>query len=242
MGLGKSADMVSNWGILRIEPFLIIWMLIFGAMGLFCFGIIRFGKPKEKLAPIRVILGVVSILFTAYLATGFSYKPLKLLSGLAPPTHYNFWGPKNEGCPANLNCFHDFDKGLEYAKAKKLPILIDFTGYGCVNCRKMEETVWVVPNVNKLMGEYVLISLYVDDRKPLPENEYYQSNANGQLRTIKTVGNKWSDFQALHFKKNSQPWYVLVDSDLNLLNKPVGTQSTDDFKAFLECGLLNFKK
>ncbi|MBK9354142.1 MAG: thioredoxin family protein [Bacteroidetes bacterium] len=238
----STADMVSNWGILRIEPFLIIWMLIFGAMGLFCFGIIRFGKPKEKLAPIRVILGVVSILFTAYLATGFSYKPLKLLSGLAPPTHYNFWGPKNEGCPANLNCFHDFDKGLEYAKAKKLPILIDFTGYGCVNCRKMEETVWVVPNVNKLMGEYVLISLYVDDRKPLPENEYYQSNANGQLRTIKTVGNKWSDFQALHFKKNSQPWYVLVDSDLNLLNKPVGTQSTDDFKAFLECGLLNFKK
>ena len=238
----STADMVSNWGILRLEPFLIIWIFIFLTMGLFCFGIIRFGKPKEQLAPFRIIVGLFSIIFSIYLATGFSYKPLKLLSGLAPPTHYNFWGPKNEGCPANLNCFHDFDKGLAYAKEKKLPILIDFTGYGCVNCRKMEENVWVVPAVNKLMGEYVLISLYVDDRKSLPESEFYQSNANGQQRTIKTVGNKWSDFQASHFKKNSQPWYVLIDSDLNLLNQPVGTQSKEDFKTFLECGLLNFRK
>lgn len=238
----STADLVSNWGILRIEPFLIIWILIFVSMSLYCFGFIRFGAPKEKLVPTKMVIGILSFLFSAYLATGFSYKPLQLLSGLAPPAHYNFWGPKNEGCPANLNCFHDFDEGLAYAKAKKMPILIDFTGYGCVNCRKMEENVWVDPNINKLMGKYVLISLYVDDRKPLPETDYYESVANGQLRTIKTVGNKWSDFQATYFKKNAQPWYVLVDPDLNVLNEPVGTQSTENYKTFLECGLLNFNK
>lgn len=239
----STADMVQNWGILRIEPFLIIWILVFLSLGLFLLGVLKFNKVKEKIGVVRAIFGILSLAFTAYLCTGFTYKPLKLLSGIAPPVHYNFWGPKNHGCPAGLDCFHDFEEGLAFAKQVNKPIMIDFTGYGCVNCRKMEETVWTDPEVNKLIQKYVLISLYVDDRKELPIAEQYTSGNTGTLKKITNVGQKWSDFEAKHFKKNSQPYYVLLNQDLVILNTPVAyTPNKKEYKDFLQCGLSNFER
>lgn len=232
-------DMTQNWGLLRWEPFLIIWGLIFLALALYCFGLLRFPHDDKDAKPsaARLTLGLLSLVFTAYLGYGLiTYKPLKLLSGLAPPSTYNFRGAHAE----TFKHFTDYDEGLAYAKANKVPILLDFTGYGCVNCRKVEEHVWTDQRIANLLKQYVVISLYVDDRKPLPENEWYRSDATGKDRQIRTVGQKWSDFQARHFRTNSQPYYVLVSPGEQLLNSPVDYQFSSEisnYEAFLLCGL-----
>lgn len=231
-------DLTQNWGFFRIELFLGIWILIFALMTLYCFGIIRFphDNPKEKPGKIRLALGVLSAAFVLYLASGYSYKPLKLLSGLAPPSSYNFKKENKEAFPH----FTDYDKGIAYAREHHLPVLLDFTGYGCVNCRKIEENVWSDMEIQALMKKYVVISLYVDDRKPLEENEWFTSNATGQAKEIKTVGGKWSDFQARYFKTNSQPQYILINEKEQMLNQPVDYSFSADKKnyaAFLRCGL-----
>ena len=232
-------DMTQNWGVLRWEPFLLIWGLIFIGLALYCFGLIRFphDNKKEKPGVVRITIGLLSLVFVAYLSYGlFTYQPLKLLSGLAPPSGYNFRSDNKE----KFIHFRDYDKGLAYAKEHNMPILLDFTGYGCVNCRRIEEHVWTDEQVLDLLHQYVVISLYVDDRKPLPQEEWFMSNANGKQREIKTVGQKWSDFQARYFQTNSQPYYVLINSREQLLNYPVAYQFSSDvrnYKSFLNCGL-----
>lgn len=231
-------DLTQNWGFFRIELFLGIWILIFVLLALFSFGLIRFphDNPKEKLGKGRLAVGIASVAFVFYLLTGYSYQPLKLLSGLAPPSSYNFKKENKE----ELQHFTDYNEGLSYAKAHDLPVLLDFTGFGCVNCRKIEENVWSDASVQNLMKKYVVISLYVDDRKPLPETEWFISDATGKQKEIKTVGGKWSDFQARYFKTNAQPQYVLINTKEQLLNQPVDYSFSADknnYAAFLQCGL-----
>lgn len=243
----SNADMVEHWGLLKIEPFLIIWTLVAVGLGLYLFGLIRFPHDSRgvKISLPRKALGVLSFVFAVYLLSGFRYNEdaqtftsLKLLSGLAPPVGYSWIHPND--CPNNIDCFKDLSAGLEYARKVNLPVLIDFSGYACVNCRKMEEHVWPNPGIKKLMDEeFVLISLYVDDRTKLPEAEQISlPKHTGGERTLRTIGDKWHFFQTEYFHNNSQPLYALMGPDGKLLNKPVGyTPSVEDFRDFLQCGL-----
>lgn len=229
----STVDMTMNYGILRFEPFMIIWILIFGLMAMYCLSILF--KPKHKNAVKAV--GVAALLFAIYLVYALiTYKSVKLFSGIIPPTSYNF-KTKNE---EKFIHFKNYDEGLAYAKAHNMPVLLDFTGFGCVNCRKIEDNVWTDEKVIETLKEYVIISLYVDDRKALPENEWFKSNATGKEREVKTVGQKWSAFQAEHFKTNSQPQYVLINTKEQLLNQPVAydfSKDKNNYINFLECGL-----
>lgn len=248
----SNADLVKHWGIVQIEVFLILWIIIFSGLALYLFGIIRIGheSKKDKRSLTHKILGFASILFVAYLVSGFrfderagTYKSLTALSGMAPPTCYSLL--YNCNCPHNLNCFKDLDAGLAYAKKVNKPVMIDFTGYACVNCRKMEEHVWPDPAVYSLLNEkYVLISLYVDDKTELPENQQISvTQAGGNTRKLRTVGNKWSYLQTSYFETNSQPYYALITADGELLNKPVAyTPEASTYADFLRCGIDAFEK
>ena len=249
----SNADLVSHWNILKVEPILLIWILTFIGLGLYMFGKIKFphDSPLQKLGLGLILTGIASIAFAAYMATGFMYdkeagslKSLTYLSGFAPPACYSILYPCD--CPQNLNCFKDYDQGIAYAKQVNKPILLDFTGYACVNCRKMEENVWPQDQVyNQLKEKYVLISLYVDDKKDLPESEKVEVvRANGTKRKLRSYGNKWAHFQAARFKSNTQPYYVLLTPDgKQPLNNPVGYMpEANDYAAFLECGLDAFGK
>jgi thiol:disulfide interchange protein DsbD len=249
----SNADLVSHWGILKVEPLLIIWILTFIGLGLYLLGKIKFphDSPIKKLGFLRVGLGLASFAFAAYMTTGLIYKEevkslnsLSLLSGFAPPACYSVFYPCD--CPQNLNCFKDYEQGVTHAKESDKPILLDFTGYACVNCRKMEENVWPIDHVyEKLKEEYVLVSLYVDDKKDLPEAEKIKvKRANGTSRTLRSYGNKWAHFQAERFQTNTQPFYVLLSPDgKTILNRPVGyTPDDKDYAAFLDCGLEAFEK
>lgn len=197
----------------------------------------------KNLSTGRTILGVASIAFAAYLGYGFTYKPLSVLSGLAPSYTYNYWGP--DGCVHGIECFHDFDEAAAYAKKVNKPLFVDFTGYGCVNCRKMEENVWVKPEILKfLKDDYVIVSLYVDDEKRLfPDDKIkyvLDKNTNDKLRT---VGSKWASFQINNFGVASQPYYVLMDNDgKTLLTRPTAyTPDANEYEVFLNCGVQAFK-
>ncbi|HZH68305.1 MAG TPA: cytochrome c biogenesis protein CcdA [Chitinophagales bacterium] len=228
-------DLTRGWGILRWELFMGIWIVIFLFAAVYSFGL--FSKEKTP-TPIKAF-GLVSLLFALFMLNNtLAYKPVPILSGISPSSHYNFFN-KNV---LELSNTKDFDEALAMAKEQNKPILIDFSGYGCVNCRKMEEQVWVKDDIRPLLGEFVIASLYVDDRTPLPESEQYQSTVSGKLKDIKTIGNKWTDFEIRHFKKASQPNYVIIDTDLNVLTLPIGYSDASDYKAFLECGLDEFKK
>ncbi|WP_132792618.1 protein-disulfide reductase DsbD family protein [Tenacibaculum skagerrakense] len=234
----SNADLVAHWDLLKIEPFLLIWILIFAGLALYLFGKIKFphDSPMQKIGITRILIGIASFAFAIYLATGFRYNeetktftPLSLLSGLAPPVGYSILHPNS--CPNNLTCFKDLKEGLEYAKKENKPIMLDFTGYACVNCRKMEEHVWPIPKVdNVLRNDYVLISLYVDDKKELPKEEQIVVNRiNGGTRKLTNYGHKWSHFQTIFFKTNTQPYYVLLSSDgKQILNEPVGYTPNED--------------
>ena len=234
----SNADLVAHWNLLKIEPFLLIWILIFAGLALYLFGKIKFphDSPMQKIGITRILIGIASFAFAIYLATGFRYNeetktftPLSLLSGLAPPVGYSILHPNS--CPNNLTCFKDLKEGLEYAKKENKPIMLDFTGYACVNCRKMEEHVWPIPKVdNVLRNDYVLISLYVDDKKELPKEEQIVVNRiNGGTRKLTNYGHKWSHFQTIFFKTNTQPYYVLLSSDgKQILNEPVGYTPNED--------------
>jgi thiol:disulfide interchange protein DsbD len=256
------ADMVQHWGILGYEIFMGFWVLIFGLLTLYLFGIFKFphDSPVKKLSVKRWAFGLVSLAATIYLATGFiynkelqSYNSLKLMSGLAPPAYYNYFLPKaalnNDikskypsftKCANNLDCFKNYFDGLAYAKEVNKPMLVDFTGYGCVNCRKTEEHIWVDDKVrNKIAHDFVLVSLYVDDRAPL-EKELFSAVRKTPLRN---VGNKWADFQIVNFNQNSQPLYVMVSPNEQVLAKPRGyKEGVDSYAQFLECGLDAFKR
>ncbi|NNC69789.1 MAG: thioredoxin fold domain-containing protein, partial [Flavobacteriaceae bacterium] len=242
------ADLVQHWNILKIEPFLIIWIVIFGGLALYLFGKIKFphDSPIKKLSFSRIAFGILVAAFTIYLASGFrvneqtqTFTPLTLLSGLAPPVGYSFIYP-NE-CPNNLDCFKDLKEGIAYAEKVNKPIMLDFTGYGCVNCRKMEEHVWPLEKIdNYLRNDYVLISLYVDDKKELPEEQQvYVNRINGGTRKLEDYGDKWANFQTQFFQNNSQPYYVLMSPDgKTMLNQPVAyTPDENEYAQFLACGL-----
>ena len=249
----SNADLVAHWGILKIELFLALWFVIFLLLGIYLIGKIRFPKEikPEKISVLRLTSALIAFGFSIYLASGLlydkekqSYNALSLLSGLAPPLGYSYFSPKD--CPNDLECFKDLKTGLEYAKKMDKPILLDFTGYACVNCRKMEEHVWPLPEVDKVLREnFILISLYVDDKKQLPENQKVfveRTNGNG-LRKLENYGHKWAHFQARYFGVNSQPFYLLMDPNtLQILNDPVGYMpDASEYVSFLECGLSEFK-
>lgn len=249
----SNADLVQHWNILKIEPFLAIWIVIFIGLALYLFGKIKFphDSPIKKLSFFRISFGILVAAFAIYLASGFrvnqetkTFTPLTLLSGLAPPVGYSFVYPKD--CPNNLECFKDLKTGIAYAKKVNKPILLDFTGYACVNCRKMEEHIWPLPKIDSyIRNNYVLISLYVDDKKELPENEKVNvTRINGGLRKLETYGNKWAHYQTQFFQTNSQPFYALLSSDgKRVLNQPVGyTPEETDYANFLQCGLDVFKE
>ena len=246
----SNADLVEHWGLLKREIFIGIWIVCSLGLALYLFGFIRFphdGPKKKPLPKGNVIVGVLSVAFFLYLLPGLTntkYANLKLLSGFPPPLFYSLYD-KGTSAPLGLEAYKDFNEGLAAAKASGKPIMIDFTGWACVNCRKMEEQVWSQSDIFEILNkEYILISLYVDDRKELSEDEKFNYlKPTGGVKQIKTIGDKWATFQTVNFRNNSQPYYVLVDSDLNLLNNPVGyTPDGDEYLEWLKTGVDNFKK
>lgn len=244
----SNADLVEHWGILKRELFIGIWILIGIGLVLYLFGVVRFPHdgPKKKLSKIRIGIGSLVLLFVIYLIPGLTNTAsanLKLLSGFPPPLFYSVYEKETEG-PLGLKAYKNWEEGLAAAKAENKPIMLDFTGWACVNCRKMEEQVWSDPEVfETLKNEVILISLYVDDRLELPEGEEFNFvRANGGIKKIKTIGDKWATFQTVNFQNNSQPFYVLLDPQVNLLNEPVGyTPNEDEYLGWLNEGLQKFK-
>ncbi|MGB0984431.1 MAG: protein-disulfide reductase DsbD family protein [Saprospiraceae bacterium] len=243
----STIDLVNHLNILHIETFLALWILIFGGLAAYMFGLLKlpldYVKPKPNTG--RAIVGLTSLAFVAYLAYGlYSYQPLTLLSGLAPPVSHNLFRSEADmeypDCPQGIRCFKDYDEGIAYAKDRNLPVMIDFTGHGCVNCRKMEEEVWGLENIKPILeNEYVLISLYVDDSKRLPKEKQYKAK-DGSL--VRSVGSKWAQFQIEHFGSNTQPLYVLTTANGKVLNAPVGyTPDDKSYEDFLQCGLDRFE-
>ena len=245
----SNADLVVHWGILKREIFIAIWIIVGIGLVLYLFGLIRFPHdgPKSKLGLGRKSLGIITLLFVLYLIPGLTnsaFANLKLLSGFPPPLFYSVYDKETHG-PLGLNAYTDFEKGLEAAKKANKPIMIDFTGWACVNCRKMEEQVWSHPEVmNVLKEKYTLISLYVDDREELgAQDQFKYLKDDGRVKKIKTIGDKWATFQTINFKNNSQPYYVLLDSDLKLLNTTTAyTPDADEYLDWLKKGLANYGK
>ena len=249
----SNADLVAHWGLLKIELFIALWLIIFLMMGIYLLGKIRFPKDTkiERISFSRYVFAILSVAFSIYLSTGLiynkdkqSYNALSVLSGLAPPLGYSYFFPKD--CPNDLNCYKDLKSGIQHAKEVDKPVLLDFTGYACVNCRKMEEHVWPLPEVDKVLRDnFVLISLYVDDKKPLPINEKLfvnRTSGNGS-RQLENYGHKWAHFQSQYFKVNSQPFYIIIDpNNFQILNEPVGYMpDVNDYLSFLNCGLSEYR-
>jgi len=239
----SNADLVSHWGLLKREVFIGIWVFLAFGLTLYLFGLIRFPHDqKGKLSKARIGTGVLSLLLTAYLSFGLFSKEntLQLLSGFPPPEFYSIYATDNE-CPLGLECYKDFETGLAVAQKTGKPILLDFTGWACVNCRKMEENVWSQPEIfNLLNEEVILISLYIDDKSELPENEVFNFQyPDGRVRTINTIGEKWASFQSLNFNSASQPFYVLMHADGTLLNSPIQYTDASTYSEWLQTGLQN---
>ncbi|MDB4175220.1 thioredoxin family protein [Flavobacteriaceae bacterium] len=242
----SNADLVEHWGLLKREIFIAIWVICALGLALYLFGFIRFphdGPKKKKLPLGNIIVGVASISFFLYLLPGLTntkFSNLKLLSGFPPPMFYSLY-ERDLG----ITGFKDFYDGLEEAKISGKPIMIDFTGWACVNCRKMEEQVWTRDDIYSVItDDYILVSLYVDDRKKLDsDNTFNFLKPTGGTKAIKTVGDKWATFQTVNFKNNSQPYYILIDTDFNLLNNPLGyTPDADAYLEWLQQGLNTFSE
>ncbi len=241
----SNADLVGNWGLLKREIFLGIWILLFILMGAYLFGVFRFphDTPKGKISNGRKVFGVISFGFSVYLILGLvQTTPLKLLSGFPPPDFYSVM-EKESDCPLGLECYKDFDTGVAAAQRENKPILLDFTGWACVNCRKMEENVWSDPRIYSLIqNDYILISLYIDDRKKLPEAEQFDFQyESGRIKAIETIGQKWGTFQTINFNSASQPYYVLLSPDLEVLNEPVQYVDVETYREWLTSGLSQYQ-
>ncbi|KFF10751.1 protein-disulfide reductase [Chryseobacterium soli] len=245
----SKADLVSKTFFLKRELFIAIWIIIAIGLALYLFGLIRFphDDKKPKISIGRKILGIMGVGFVIYLIQGLipSERPkLQLLSGILPPLNVSYFHDEKDGI-LGMHPEHDFFTAIEIAKKENKPILIDFTGYGCENCRKMEEFVWSEPDILPILqNDIVLASLYVDDKEELPEAEQTKIDlGEGQVKKVKTIGDRWSLFQQVNFNNNSQPHYVLVTPDGKVINTPVsGYMPKEDFKKFLECGVDYLKK
>ena len=260
----SNADLVLQLHWLEREVFLAIWIAVFGALTLYLFGKFQLphDSPIDKLSVGRLSIGLIVAAFTIYLIPGLWGAPLKLISGFPPPMQYSE-SPYGVGYtklgsggsaataefpegahlgPHDILAFHDYETGLAYAKKVGKPVLVDFTGHACVNCRKMEERVWSEPKILKLLNnDVVLISLYVDDKRPLPEGEKYISEISG--KELKYIGQKWSEFQILRYKANAQPFYVLMDHNEENLIDPVGyTPDIEEYYDWLQNGVGAFDK
>ena len=232
----SNVDLIQEWGILKREVFIAIWVLIFIACGLYL--IITSRKTSY------IISSLSFILIGLYMGSSLFTKStnLSLLSGLLPPEFYSIHNDTNN-CPLGLDCVKDFNDGLNKSKINNKPILLDFTGWACANCRRVEENTWSVPKVFDLINnEFVLISLYVDDRNNLNGDEIILlRDKNGNEKILDKVGEKWSAFQTLNFQNNSQPYYVLLSPNLDILNKPIQYTDTDTYYDWLIDGLNKFK-
>ena len=260
----SNADLVLQGHWLEREVFIAIWITIFGALALYLFGKIKLPHDSDldHVSVGRLSLGLIVVAFTIYMIPGLWGAPLKLISGFPPPMHYSessygvgytkLGGGENASYneipkgahlgPHDIISFYDYDQGMAYAKKVNKPVMLDFTGHACVNCRKMEERVWSDPRVLQVLkNKVVLISLYVDDKRQLPENEQYTSDING--KKVTTIGKKWSEFQIKKYKANAQPYYVLLDHDGNNLNEHTAyNPDADDYLAWLNEGITNYIK
>ena len=235
------ADLAYGWHILDREVFLSLWIVIFGLLGAYLLGWLKFPHDSEshRTNVPRFFLAMASLAFTVYMIPGLWGAPLKGISAFTPPMNTQDFNLQKSATEAR---FTDYETGMAAAKAEHKPVIIDFTGFGCVNCRKMEAAVWTDTQVaDMLNNEYVLISLYVDDKSALPEP--IEVTENGQTRTLRTVGDKWSYLQRVKFGANAQPFYVLLDNEGRPLN---GSRSYDEdiqaYLSFLNQGLTNYHK
>ena len=256
------ADLVMGWHILERETFIAIWVALFLGLALYLFGKITLPHDSQlsHISVGRLLLGLLSLTFAIYLIPGLWGAPLNIISGFPPPMSYSE-SPNGVGAkfsietsslgeklpehaqygPHKIIAFHDYDEGLEYAKKVNKPVLIDFTGVTCVNCRRMEELVWAKPEILSILkNDVVLVSLYVDDRKELPIDDVYTTKSG---KEITTYGKKWSDLAITKYKANIQPYYILMAHDETNLNQPVGyTPNVSEYKSWLEDGISKFKK
>ena len=235
------ADLAYGWHILDREVFVALWIVIFGLMGIYLLGWLKFphDDPEHRTNVPQFFLAMISLAFAIYMVPGLWGAPLKAISAFAPPMNTQDFNLHEESVEAK---YTDYDEGMAAARSQGKPVMVDFTGFGCVNCRKMEAAVWTDPKVaDMLNNDYVLISLYVDDKTPLPEP--IQVEENGQKRTLRTVGDKWSYLQRTKVGANTQPFYVLLDNN----GKPLaGSRSYDEnlqeYIDFLKKGLENYSK
>lgn len=263
----SNADLVSQWHILEREVFIAIWIAIFGALSFYLFGKIQLphDSPLKHISVGRLLLGLLTLSFTIYMIPGLWGAPLNLISAFPPPLDYSespygvgftkMGGGSSDSnhadlpdgahllAPHDILAFNDYDKGLAYAKEVGKPIMIDFTGWACVNCRKMEQNVWVKPSVlSKLKNDIVLISLYVDDKRKLAEDEIIDSKLKPGKK-LKYIGQKWSELQTIKYKTNTQPYYVLMNHKEENLIAPVGyTPDYEEYLEWLSSGIDRFVK
>ena len=234
------ADLAYGWHILDREVFLSLWIILFAALGCYLFGWLRFPHDdvEDHTSVTRFFMGVVSFAFAVYMVPGLWGAPCKAVSAFSPPISTQDFNLDPVKVEAK---FRDYDAGMAYAKSVNKPVLLDFTGHGCVNCRKMELAVWHDPKVRDLlMKDYVLISLYVDEKAPLPENVEVQED--GKTTTLRTVGDKWSYLQRHKFGSNQQPLYVPVDNEGNPLNHTFSyKEDIDGYVKFLKEGIDRYK-
>jgi thiol:disulfide interchange protein DsbD len=257
----SNADLVLQLHIIEREVFLAIWIAIFGTLALYLFGKITMphDSPLPYISVGRLMTGLLVLTFTIYLVPGLWGAPLKIISAFPPPMTYSE-SPNGVGSssvssqlelpkgavfgPHNIVAFKDYYEGLAYAKKVNKPVLIDFTGHACVNCRKMENNVWSEKNILSILkNDVVLISLYVDDKRDLPKEEQFYSKETDS--EIETIGDKWTDFMLTRYKTNTQPLYVLVDTNEKNLNPETPTISYTgavEYEEWLKTGLANFKE
>lgn len=257
----SNADLVVQAHLLEREVFLGIWIAIFGTWAVYLFGKLTLphDSPISHLSIGRLFMAIFVTIFTIYLIPGLWGAPLKIISGFPPPMTYsespNGIGTSSSNTttaidlpehahsgPHGIIAFHDYEDGVAYAKKVGKPILLDFTGHACVNCRKMEDFVWSKPEILTLLKDkVVLISLYVDDKRELPKEAQYVSKETG--KEIVTIGNKWSDYQITRYKNNAQPYYVILNSDGEDISKPIGyTPDATEYKKWLDEGIAKFNK
>ena len=239
----SNADLVQHWGLLKREVFLGIWAIISIALALYLIGklLLPHDVKGEKISSARKIGAGIAFAFGIILIVGMAPKNtylLKFLSGFPPPTHYSLFTDKNEAHGLQANVVNDYEKALQLSKLSKKPILIDFTGWACVNCRKMEENVWTDPAVMSfIQNNFILVSLYVDDKALLPvDKRFTYTTKAGDKKEITSIGDLWATFQAENFNQSSQPLYVVMSPDQKILSNPVGyTPNATEYLNWLQC-------